>query len=297
MKRNDNNHKKGFTLVEFIFVALALGLFMTSLLQLTIGGIRAYKKGVAQTEIKYELRRTLDLISADLRQAVPVPGTADGFISPYYGFTNTDNSLILKFERFKYNDSSPTLPKKITVTYEFPTVDSEYKTFVAGGKMYYIGALKRTEMDPAEPQNNTWEIVADNLLVKTAKVNSNKQVISGTENFKSYFRWRPTPYNPDHQVDLNVVEIALAAAKESGATVNKPELAETKTYISIRSDKGLVSGANYDSGDTHERPFINIRRYYHGSSNSADEVTGFDTSAGTFLHRWHTEGDTIMQKR
>lgn len=225
------------TLVEFMFVMVALSIFLTALIQITIGGMRAYQRGMVQTQLKYRMRLIVDKISTDLRQAVPTTGSA-GFITPTRTTTSTGRTLTLDFHRYRYDVSETTRPKKdIRVQYNVAQYATLTLPISIGGTTsnvsFRMQTLTRVETNEATGYT-TSELLADNV------VQSDNSGGSFTE--KTYFQWAPDPTNSS-LANLNVMTINLKMLQTAG--VGKPEWLEAVTRASLRPSRESNIGSNF----------------------------------------------------
>ena len=70
MRHISPNRIKGFTVIETLFVALTLGIIMSGLFYALLAGESPWFFTAAKIEVRSEVRRTVDWIARDVRQAV-----------------------------------------------------------------------------------------------------------------------------------------------------------------------------------------------------------------------------------
>jgi len=202
------NRKKGFTLVELLFVLLVFTIFMMSLIKITMDGLKIYRRGVSQTEMKQQLRRAMSAITNDVRQAVPESGTS-GWTHPDYQDDATDPVLQLNFYRYVYDGADPNIPDTRLIEYKLvEDVDDTYK-------------LTRIETIGGSPRYN---VLATNLVVdSSAELNG------------SHFRWGRNGMNTA-LADNSVLIVRLLMKKYHGGGINIPETIDLTTEILARSE-------------------------------------------------------------
>lgn len=242
---------RGITLVEFLFAAFTLLLFMLALYKITKGGLTSYKRGIIQSEIKQQVRTSMDKMVTDLRQADPSnPITPIGVYGPYSAALQTD----MTFFRFKYvADNIRPVPGAGAVNVEYHLI-SENPAAVINGVSYNLGRLTRRERTGAAPWTTT--TLCENVVITKAGVQ------------KSGFRWiqnstilnTGTGYDtPDGNKNVRVMEIMLMALR-SDPSRNEPETVETSSQVAIRSF-GMLASSNYYGVSDAMNTRSNVQRY------------------------------------
>ena len=235
---------KGFTLVEFLFVAFTLALFMTALFKITRGGLRAYQRGVVQTELKHELRNIMDRITTDVRQAQP-----GSFTDPArtYGPYDT-HSWTADFRRSKYTADDTIPDASVQVVY---TVQPFHSTLTQPDDYnYYVSTLTRAETESGTTQTIS---LSDNVVYAY-----NDPIIVATM-FDSGFRWGKDPINPSNR-NIDVLEVTMALAKTHSGS-DDPEHVKSITKVALRTGKDLTAGSNYYPPSAASDPYANIQRF------------------------------------
>ncbi len=238
--------KRGFTLIEFLFVAFTLALFLTALFNITQGGLRAYQRGVVQTEIKHELRNIMDRITTDLRQAVPA---ADAFTQPARTYhLHGTWQFGADFRRYQYVADNSIPDASIRVRYQGHT-DNFRIIDRSDGNGYYVANFTRTETIGG---TDTTSILSENVsLVYLDNVNSMSVFDGG-------FRWAEDPLSSNTNID--VMEVKMTVVKtHAGAT--EPEAVSSTSRVALRGTKDLVAGSNYYPPTTADDPYANIQRF------------------------------------
>lgn len=237
-----NKTKKGFTLAEFIFVALTLALFLMALFQVTRGGLRAYTRGVVQTEMKHQLRDAVDKISTDLRQAQPGTST---ITSPNWTHGNpTALESDLEFRRAKWRADGGYPYESILIEYNLVAT----RTISIGGVTYNLGNLTRRENATSMPGGtDTTSTIAEDIVISD----------SASATPTSGFRWIPDPANTATNNNIYVLEVKLKILRTHQGS-SEPELLETSTRVAVRSKNQIGSG--FDSFTT-AHPYSNIQRF------------------------------------
>lgn len=216
--------QKGMTLAEFVVSLIALSLFLTALIQITRGGIRTYTKGLIQTEMKHELREAAEVITVDLRQAVP---SSDGFGS-LWDTDDQDKHQDISFYRFEYAGDETTQPDEVQVEYEF----EEDETITYNGVAYVMANLTRTYTD-ADGNEYPPEIIATNI-VKTQ---------GGTKT--SYFKWVEDAVDSDSS-NLYLMNVTLKMMRFTPGK-KTPETLQTSFNVGLGADRNQVSDSDFDS--------------------------------------------------
>ena len=171
-------HKsRGFTLVEFLFVAFTLALFMTALFKITRGGLRAYQRGVVQTELKHELRNVMDKVITDLRQAQPGSFTTPGRTYGPYGGLSFDAN----FRRSKYTADNTIPDASVQVVYDITGGGNLINR--PNGYNYYVSEITRAETEGGTTQTIT---LSENV------VHAYMDPVIMASVFESGFRWEKT---------------------------------------------------------------------------------------------------------
>ena len=235
--------KRGFTLIEFLFVAFTLALFLTALFNITQGGLRAYQRGVVQTELKHELRNIVDRVTTDVRQAVPGSFTVPARTS------SLDMAQGLQFWRHKYAGDNMVPESNTQVTYQLSDIRMIPR---ADGGHYYIGSFNRSEMTPSltTSQSLTDYMVRDYQigLIKVLRIGVN-----------FYWDFDPLATAPVQQnIDLLRGNIMIIRT-HAGST--EPEVIDSSIMIALRPDKDIVAGSNYYPPTTTDDPYANIQRF------------------------------------
>ncbi|MFP4497976.1 MAG: type II secretion system protein J [Vulcanimicrobiota bacterium] len=227
------NKNKGFTLVEFVIVIFVFSLFMTSLFQVTDGGIRAFRKGVAQTEIRHQTRQFMEQLSADLKQAVPAGGTT--FMQPPFMESTggspaaVDNLNFTRYIADTAADPETDPPTTADVKYYIDPTSIEVVPF--SGKDYRIGSMIREYA----PDGGTTEVtvIAENVVLDIDGV-------SGNFHDSTWFMWRVEnpPNNNVNDLGLIVVNLVMIRPEEGNT---EPETMTLHTTIHLGTDEPQLS--------------------------------------------------------
>lgn len=211
---------KGFTLIEILFVVTSLSLLMIALVMTTMGGIRSYQRGIELSNTKEQLRKAIEEISTDVRQANPIGGTG-GWESPSYTLDRTPTQT-LTFNRFKADSNHPETKindnlERISYSIIQDPDNSEY------------AILERI-------QGNSIRYIAHNLIIDTTNIPGGGQV-------GSHFCWANNELD-NGNADNRTLIIKLVTRKFLPGSKVENELA-VDTAINIRTDIGPVAGSDY----------------------------------------------------
>ncbi len=238
-----NSQSRGFTLIEFLFVAFTLALFLTALFNITTGGLRAYQRGVVQTELKHELRNIVDRVTTDVRQALPT-----SFTLPDYTCQFRDT---MQFRRHQYEADNSIPESNTQITY---FIDATKTLDTAVNHMIY-GPLTRSEMAGS---TTTTQTLSENVVM-AGNFGGQVRVPSGFRfiSYPGYDELYPiAPPMPNRQVIQARLYIFRTHAGSS-----EPEVIETQTNIAIRSDKDILSNSDYYPPTLEIDPTANIQRF------------------------------------
>ncbi len=203
MRYKQKTGSKGFSLIEVLIVVAIMGMLLLSLTKITSDGIKVYKRGIVQTEMKSQIRKAMDSITSDLRQA-----STAGWISPSRTTDTVGTVKELKFKRYIYNSSDEASPSEATIEYTF-----ESDTSNTG---YYMLTRKITENSVVR-----YSILADNL-----KYVANSEAAS-------YIRWNPDGMDST-KADTNSLLVVLVMERFSS---NVREEIRVQTAVAIRSEE------------------------------------------------------------
>ena len=240
------SRRRGFTLVEFLFVAFTLALFMTALFKITRGGLRAYQRGVVQTELKHELRNIMDRLTTDIRQALP-----GSFTSPTrsYSSSGSDN---LTFRRYKYTADNTIPDGNVQVVY---SLGSTQTIDVIDGGHFNIAPLTRAETI----SGSTTTITLSDYAVTDYQIGLIKVLHIGTQ-----FSWARDPINLG-QSNLDVMGFRIMLLRtHSGST--EPETIKSESFASLRTSKDMTTGSNYYPPTVASDPYTNVQRFGNPTS-------------------------------
>jgi len=205
MKHNAAYRYKGFTLIEVLIVVAISGLLLLSLSKITLDGIKVYKKGIVQTEMKSQIRKTMDMITSDLRQA----NTASGWVKP----TRTDDMVTpqseLIFRRYVYKSDNESTPTSALVKYKFE--------IEPGNSGYYM---------------LTREVTDENNVVRYGILADGLKFVEGSDS-ASHFRWNIDGMNSS-KADINSLLVVLVMERFPG---NIREEIRVQTAVAIRSEE------------------------------------------------------------
>ena len=193
---------RGFTLIEALIVVAIMGMLLLSLSKLTMDGIKVYKRGIIQTEMKNQIRKAMDAITSDLRQADVnytswVPDRTTDSVSP-----NGE----LEFRRYVYTGDN-TAPTIAIVKYKLEVEP--------GNAGYYMLTREVTEGG----------VVRYGILAEGLKYTANSESAS-------HFKWK-TDGMDTSKADVNSLLVVLVMEKYSG---NVREEIKVQTAVAIRSD-------------------------------------------------------------
>lgn len=248
---NGRKKVKGFTLAEFVIVIAALGILMVALANITIGGLNAYRKGIAQTDMKQQLRKVMYSISTDMRQAYPSQGSP-GFISPIWDENATDPVIDLLFDRFVADDSDPglvdeTSPDTVNIRYLLIQDSSNPGKYL----------LRRTETHSGSGDTYI-STLADNIIVNTG---SPANLLTG-----SHFRWAKNGLDPT-KADYNTLVVRMLMERPTVTGKAGKETLDMETGIAIRTNLKPVAGSTW-IGDL--QPFLQFGSYMEAPSSLID---------------------------
>ena len=203
LSRDHRKHKKGFTIIELLFVIMVFSILMLAIVKITMDSTKVFKRGMLQSEMKQQLRRVMDSITTDVRQAaVIVSGTE--WQSPPTGNDKVNPVINLKFQRYVYDSGDQANPEIADVEYILePSADNLYQL----KREITIGGVIRSN------------IIAENLYVAADYANG------------SYFKWAPDEIDTGKVVnDAIVVRLMMKAYHGE-----KLETMDLETRIGLRS--------------------------------------------------------------
>ncbi len=232
---------KGFTLIEFLFVAFTLALFLTALFNITTGGLRAYQRGVVQTELKHELRNIVDRVTTDIRQLNLEAGTNP---DRYYTTGSTEPTESFMFYRYTYVADN-TLPQGNTQVVYRVNAGSPLSL---GGVNYSVSDFVRTENAGGTVTNQTLSSHCVEMDDSTGKYIS-----------KTHFCWDHDPY-PSGTANIDTVRFHIKLLRTHSGSV-EPETIENIVRISLRSTRGLITNSAYYPPASADAPYANIQRF------------------------------------
>lgn len=195
---------RGFTLIEVLIVVAIMGMLLLTLSKLTSDGIKVYKRGIVQTEMKNQIRKTMDQITSDLRQA----DVGSGWVTPARTTDTIAPKSELEFRRYVYDSNAASTPTPATVKYVFEEEPGNTGYYMLTREINEGGVLR-------------FGILADGL-----KFTKNSE--SG-----SYFKWK-TDGMDSSKADLNSLLVVLVMEKYSG---NIREEIKVQTAVVIRSEE------------------------------------------------------------
>lgn len=200
---------RGFTIVELVFTILIFSILMLSIIKITVDSTKVFKRGMVQSEMKDQLRRTMDAIATDVRQAQVLAGSTE-WTSPPQGNDKVTPVTRLTFYRYLYNSGDPDSPNTGLIEYQLtPDPDPD-----AGLNMYI---LTRTETISGTIRYN---VMAENLYVEP-----------GNPANGSYFRWAPNEIDTGKVVN-DAVLVRFVMKQYHG---QKMETLDLVTRVALRS--------------------------------------------------------------
>lgn len=216
MGRFDKIRIRGFTLVEVLFVSLAMSLLLIALVNITRSGMRSYSLGIEQAKMKDELRRSTYRIATDVRQAVPKTGIS-GWISPSRADDALDPVGTLEFDRYRTDPAHSSDPEE----YDPVTMRVKYE-FVENPVGSGLYDLKRTQDLSGDV---TVSIVGKDLKYDATDLESG-----------SYFKWGADNLDiSTTKANYNILEIKLVCSKYVGE--GRKDSIELSSNIALRSSK------------------------------------------------------------